>query len=141
MLLATEIVHGYNWKNIEPRAMLKVDLRKTFDSVSWDFVIAILKAIQLRDKFMNCIIQCIITTSFSINVNGQFGGYFKNTKGLRQGDALSPYLFFLVMEVFTNLLQSRFISRNIGFHSNTAELNISHIMFANNVMIFFDDLF
>ena len=45
VLLATEMVHGYNWRNISPRGMLKVDLRKAFDSVRWEFVLAALRAL------------------------------------------------------------------------------------------------
>lgn len=47
MLLATEIVHGYNKKNVAPSVVLKVDLRKAFDSVRWDFIISTLKAVKL----------------------------------------------------------------------------------------------
>ncbi|XP_019082654.1 PREDICTED: uncharacterized protein LOC109125477 [Camelina sativa] len=51
VLLATELVHGYNWRNISPRGMLKVDLRKAFNTVRWEFVIADLGAIQVPDRF------------------------------------------------------------------------------------------
>lgn len=62
-LLATKIVHGYNWKNIEPRAMLKIDLRKTFDSVRWDFIISTLRALEILKIFVIWISQCISTTT------------------------------------------------------------------------------
>ncbi|KAG7556738.1 Reverse transcriptase domain [Arabidopsis suecica] len=52
VLLATEIVHGYNWRNIESRGMLKVDLRKAFDSVRWDFIISALRAISMPERFL-----------------------------------------------------------------------------------------
>lgn len=64
--------------------------------------------------------------------------FFKSTKGLRQGDPLSPYLFVLAMEVFSKLLQSRFESGYIHHHPRTDQLSISHLMFADDVMIFFD---
>lgn len=118
--------------------MLKVDLRKAFDSVRWDFIIATLKALSIPEQFINWIVECISTPSFSVSVNGVSGGFFHSTRGVRQGDPLSPYLFVLAMESLSRLLQSRFDSGWISYHPKTAELNISHLMFADDVMIFFD---
>lgn len=75
VLLATEIVNGYNWKNIEPRAMLKVDIRKAFDSIRWDFVIATLRGLHIPEKFVNWISECLSTPSFSVSINGQSSGF------------------------------------------------------------------
>lgn len=71
-------------------------------------------------------------------MNGISGGYFKNTKGLRQGDPLSPYLFVLAMEVFSSLLHSHFQLGYIHYHPKTADLAISHLMFADDVIVVFD---
>ncbi|KAG7530870.1 Reverse transcriptase zinc-binding domain [Arabidopsis thaliana x Arabidopsis arenosa] len=82
--------------------------------------------------------SAFMPASFSIVVNGQSGGYFRSTQGLRQGDPMSPYLFVLAMEVFSGLLQSRYSSGYISYHPRTSELEISHLIFADDVMIFFD---
>ncbi|CAA7013484.1 unnamed protein product [Microthlaspi erraticum] len=140
VLLATEIVQGYNSANVSPRGMLKVDLRKAFDSVRWDFVLAVLKGLNMPDKFIGWISECLTTPCFSVSVNGVEGGFFKSSRGLKQGDPISTYLFVLVMEVFSKLLHSRFASGYISYHPRTHELNISHLMFADDVMIFFDGM-
>ena len=41
---------------------------------------------------------------FSILVNGSFG-FFQSSRGLRQEDLISPYLFVIVMELFSCLLK------------------------------------
>ena len=104
------------------------------------FPLAALGALGAPQRFINWISQCLSTASFTIAINGNSSGFFKSTKGLRQGDPLSPYLFVLAMEVFTRLLTSRFESGYINYHPGTAELNISHLMFADDVMIFLTEL-
>lgn len=135
ILLAIEIIHGYNRKDIGPRAMMKVDLRKAFDIVRWDFIIAALKGLHLPSKFICWIKECITTPSFSILINGTSTWFFKSTKGLKQGYSLAPYLFVLVMEVFSKLLHSRYASGYNSYHPNTVDLNISHLMFVDDVIL------
>ncbi|XP_010507045.1 PREDICTED: uncharacterized protein LOC104783606 [Camelina sativa] len=115
VVLATEIVQDYNRKNISERAMLKVDIRKAFDSVNWSFILSSLRAIGIPES-----------------------GFFTSSKGLRQGDPISPYLFVLGMEVFSRLLQSRFEQGYIKYHPKTSGLVLSHLMLADDIMIFFD---
>ncbi|XP_048599653.1 uncharacterized protein LOC106349786 [Brassica napus] len=69
---------------------------------------------------------------------GEAGGYFKSSRGLRQEDPLSPYLFVLAMEVFSRLLKSRYASGYIEYHPNAKPVDISHLMFADDVMVFYD---
>ncbi|WZZ11232.1 hypothetical protein YC2023_097153 [Brassica napus] len=138
VILATDLVNGYNTQAISPRGMLKVDLRKAFDSVRWDFIIASLRVLAIPEGFISLISECISTASFSVSVNGSSSGYFKSTKGIRQGDPLSPYLFVLAMESLSRLLTSRYADGNINYHPRTEQLQISHLMFADDVMIFFD---
>ncbi|XP_013624212.1 PREDICTED: uncharacterized protein LOC106330256 [Brassica oleracea var. oleracea] len=114
VLMATELVQGYNWKNITKRSILKVDLKKAFDSINWSFIFLILRALCFPDSYINLISQCITTTRFSVAVNGELGGYFKGARGLRQGDPLSPYLFVLAMEVLGQMLNKNYSTGSIG---------------------------
>lgn len=50
------------------------------------------------------IMSCVTTSSFSVRLNGKAYGNFRPTKGIRQGDSLSPYLFLICAEAFTSLL-------------------------------------
>ncbi|XP_056862412.1 uncharacterized protein LOC130510091 [Raphanus sativus] len=138
VLLATELVNGYNTQALSPRGILKVDLRKAFDCVRWDFLLAALRAIAIPESYICLISECLSTASFSVSVNGATRGFFQSTKGIRQGDPLSPYLFVLAMEGLSRLLLSRYEEGLIGYHPGTVNLKISHLMFADDVMVFFD---
>lgn len=96
--------------------LLRVDLHKAFDSVTWDFISQVLEAADFPPIFSNWIMQCLTTTSFSINVNGELCGYFKGRRGLHPGDPLSPPLFLLAMEIFANLLSVKYEADAIGYH-------------------------
>lgn len=138
VLLASDLVQGYGHKQTAPRAMLKVDLKKAFDSVRWDFILGAMKAIRIHDVFVNWISECLSTTTFSISLNGTTGGFYHNTKGIRQGDPISPYLFVLAMEVFSKILLTRYESGYINYHPRISKLKLSHLMFADDVMFFFN---
>ena len=138
VLMATDLVKGYNTNNDQPRAMLKVDLSKAFDSIRWDFILGTLRALSIPEIFINWISQCITTPTFTIAVNGVSSGHFSSSKGIRQGDPMSPYLFVLEMEAFSRLLQCRYDENIILYHPHTAQLKLTHLMFADDVMVFFD---
>ncbi|KAL1225687.1 putative ribonuclease H protein [Cardamine amara subsp. amara] len=138
VLLATELVQGFNHKSITSRGLLQVDLRKAFDSVSWDFIIHVLQSFGFPPLYINWIRQCITTPSFSITVNGDLCGFFQGKKGLRQGDPISPFLFVMAMEVFGEMLKSKYASNDIGYHPLGLNPAVTHLAFADDVMIFFD---
>ncbi|XP_075492539.1 uncharacterized protein LOC142530599 [Primulina tabacum] len=71
-----------------------------------------MKELNFPIKFVQWIMECVSTTSYSIALNGQFHGHFKGQRGLRQGDPLSPFLFTLCIEVLSRSLKR--MSRNVS---------------------------
>lgn len=69
----------------------KVDLKKAYDSVNWDFLESVLLNLRFPVQFVNWIMRCVRTTSYSICINGELQGQFNGAKGLRQG---APLLHF-----------------------------------------------
>ncbi|GJX65728.1 putative reverse transcriptase domain, reverse transcriptase zinc-binding domain protein [Tanacetum coccineum] len=80
---------------------------------------------------------CVTRTSFSIHINEDLHGYFKEKRGLRQGDPMSPYLFTLVMEVRT-LIKKRKVREECDFayHNRCSKLKIINICFADDLIMF-----
>ncbi|XP_056843331.1 uncharacterized protein LOC108808454 [Raphanus sativus] len=70
VLLASELVKDYHRESISPRCVMKIDISKAFDSVNWEFVLKILEALGFSAKFIHLIGLCIMTPSFSVQVNG-----------------------------------------------------------------------
>ena len=79
--------------------MMKVDIRKAFDTVDWKFLHAIFLAFEFPIWLVSRIMECITSARFSIFVNGELADHFPTMKGLRQGDLMLPFLFVLAMEV------------------------------------------
>ncbi|XP_026419755.1 uncharacterized protein LOC113315713 [Papaver somniferum] len=137
ILLAHEIVRNYHKSISSPRCALKIDLHKAFDSVSWGAIVAVMKKFGLPKKLIDWIYICISTAKFSVMINGSPYGYFGAERGLRQGCPLSPYLFVMVMEVFSGLLQQQVSSGNYGLHPKCRATNLTYLCFADDVLVFF----
>nr|GEV99763.1 hypothetical protein [Tanacetum cinerariifolium] len=88
------------------------------------------KHFDFLELMVKWIMNCVSSTSFTVNVNGDHTGFFKGMWGLRQGDPLSPYLFTLVIEVF-NLVLRREIDKNLTFR-----LHCSVAVLKNAISIF-----
>ena len=111
ILLATEFFKGYGRANVSPRCMLKIDLKKAYDSLEWSFLHDVMKELGFPETFVQWIFACITTVSYSILINGRPCAPFEAKKGLRQA---APFLFAIGMEYLTRLMQQLY--KNPNFH-------------------------
>ncbi|KAL9662864.1 hypothetical protein QQ045_027699 [Rhodiola kirilowii] len=134
--LVQELLCKYNQKNVSKRCMLKINISKAYDMVDWRFLKRILEIFGFPIKFVGWIMSCVTSAHFSVLINGSLEGYFASSRGLRQGDPISPYLFTLVMEVFSRILGHTRQSNDFSFHPKCAGISLSHLMFADDIIIF-----
>ncbi|XP_039025208.1 uncharacterized protein LOC120158443 [Hibiscus syriacus] len=134
-LLAQEIVKGYSRKSLSPRCAIKIDLLKAFDYVNWEFFMVVLEAIGLPLKFCSWIKVCATSTKFSVSLNGSLVGYFNGARGVRQGDPLSLYLFVLVMNVLSSLLDVSAKNGIFKYHPKCKRISLTHLCFADDLLV------
>uniref|UniRef100_A0A2N9F2D7 Reverse transcriptase domain-containing protein n=1 Tax=Fagus sylvatica TaxID=28930 RepID=A0A2N9F2D7_FAGSY len=129
-------------KRRQPGVICKLDIEKAYDHVNWNCLIHLMDTMGFGTKWQCWIRACISTVRYSVLINGSPAGFFGSSRGLRQGDPLSPLLFLLVMEILSKILKKVEDSGLIrGFQasrSGVPGLSISHILFADDTMIMCD---
>ncbi|KAJ9536237.1 hypothetical protein OSB04_un000586 [Centaurea solstitialis] len=137
ILMAHELVVGYHLSKGPPRCAFKIDLRKAYDMVNWEYLFNMLQGLGFHPVLIRWIKEMVSTTSFSLCLNGESVGYFQGERGIRQGDPLSPYLFTIIMEGFGMLFKNCIAEAEaFGYHHGCADLHLTHLCFADDLFVF-----
>lgn len=137
ILVAQEITHSFQLTSWKHKAfMLKIDLAKAFDRIEWSFIRRALLRKGLHSHFVNLILECICSATFSVNINGQPFGSFKGSRGIRQGCPLSPYLFILAVNELSLSMQEALNTNHLsGIQLGPACPSIHSLMFADDLIV------
>nr|GEU32881.1 RNA-directed DNA polymerase, eukaryota [Tanacetum cinerariifolium] len=131
--ILNELVQWCKKKNNQAM-IFKVDFKKAYDSIRWDFLDDMLKKFRFGEKWCNWIQSCLRSSRGSVIVNGSPTKEFEFYKGLKQGDLLSRFLFILVMESLHVSFQ-RVV--DVGLFKGivlSLSLNISHLFYADDAI-------
>jgi hypothetical protein len=127
-------------KSGDPGVLCKLDMEKAYDHVDWNFLLYLLKRCGFGERWCTWIKHCISSVRFSVLINGSPFGFFGSSRGVRQGDPLSPFLFVLVMEAFSRMISAIYTRGLIsGFSVGSREqdrVEVSHLLFADDTLIF-----
>ena len=102
-LALQEIIHERK-RTKEPDILLKLDFEKAYDRVSWIFLRQVLLSRGFSDVWVHRVMKLVTGGQTTISVNGEIGSFFRNRRGLRQGDPMSPLLFNFVVDTLAALL-------------------------------------
>jgi ribonuclease HI len=116
----------------------KLDLSKAYDRVDWNFLEKAMMKMGFCTTWTNWIMACVRSVRFSVRINGSTLDTFTPSRGLRQGDPLSPYLFLLVGEALTCILKNEVTKGSITpLKVARRAPGISHLLFADDCLLFF----
>ncbi|KAG7600109.1 Ribonuclease H domain [Arabidopsis suecica] len=116
---------------------IKTDMSKAYDRVEWSFLQALMLKMGFAQKWVDLISYCVSSVSYKILLNGVPRGSIRPTRGIRQGDPLSPFLFILCTEALVaNLKEAEWHGRIQGLQVSRASPSTSHLLFADDSLFF-----
>ena len=107
VLVAFETMHSIDQRRKGKEAFMavKLDMSKPYDTVEWAYLEAVMRRMGFHEKWISLIMMCVTTVEYSVLINGEAKGKINPTRGLRQGDPISPYLFLLCTEGLSAMLK------------------------------------
>lgn len=115
---------------------MKLDIQKAYDMVDWRFLCKTLEVFGFSHQWINLIYKCISTTKISVLVNGSPEGFFEISRGIRQGDPLSPFLYIIMAEAFGRSLTRAYNEHDIKGITVTKNIpNITHQQNADDTIL------
>ena len=106
ILSAYETLHTMHTRMYGKKGYMavKLDMSKANDRVEWRFLEEVMKKLGFAEQWKKLVMMCVCTANYAVLVNGSPLGRIFPTKGIRQGDPISPYLFLLCAEALSSLL-------------------------------------
>ena len=138
ILIAFESSHHMKTNCIGKKGFMamKLDMSKVYDRVKWVFLEWILLKLGFQESWVALIMECITTVSYSVLMNGEPKCMITPSRGLRQGDPLSLYLFLFYAKGLNALLRNVAIGGDIqGFSICRNGPKLTHLYFANDCLI------
>ncbi|KAH6818323.1 hypothetical protein C2S51_001926 [Perilla frutescens var. frutescens] len=137
IFLASEGVNTLNRTHAGRNMAIKVDITKAFDTLQWPFLSRVLRSFGFPAKFCSWITGILTSARLSVLINGSPCGYFECSRGVRQGDPLSPLLFGIAEEMLSYLLSNVVLHKSLKPMSYSRGFDFTtHILYADDVFNF-----
>ena len=115
---------------------MKLDMHKAYDRVEWVFLRNMMEKLGFNSLWIEMMMACVSSVKYRVQFNSQETEEFTPTRGIRQGDPLSPYLFLLCAECLSSMLQYEEEVGGIeGIKVCRNAPSVSHLLFADDSLI------
>lgn len=117
--------------------VVKLDMAKAYDRVSWIFLMKVLRKFGFSEVIIDMVWRRIFNNCYYVLINGQGNGFFQSSRGLKQGDPLSPTLFIIAAEVLARGLDSLHKDKDFkryGMLKRSPEIN--HLSYVDDTILF-----
>ncbi|XP_023871998.2 uncharacterized protein LOC111984613 [Quercus suber] len=139
VLVASETMHHISQKRKGKigEMALKLDMSKAYDRVEWCCLHQIMLKLGFSERWVGLIMQCVSSVTYAVRINGVPQGHITPSRGLRQGDPLSPYLFLFCAEGLSAMFHQAVQRRRLrGIAASRSGPKLSHLFFADDSLIF-----
>jgi hypothetical protein len=139
-LVAFECFHYIQQEKDPEKSMCayKLDLSKAYDRVDCTFLEQAMQKIGFDHRWVKWIMTCVTTVKYQVKFNGAILDSFAPSRGLRQGDPLSPFLFLFVADGLSALLRKEVLANQIEPVKVCRRApGVSHLLFADDTLLFF----
>lgn len=139
VLITHEVLHYLHTSGAKKRCYMavKTDMSKAYDRIEWYFVRLVLEKLGFHHVWVNWIMECVTSVSYTYLLNGSAQGLVRRQRGLRQGDPLSPYIFIMCSEVLSRLCKKAQSEEKLtGIKVGKESPRINHLLFADDTMFF-----
>lgn len=107
-------------------------MSKAYDLVEWSFIEKLMLKLGFRSEWENLVMDCVWTMEYSVCLNCAIGSAFHPSRGLRQGDPLSLYLF-----LFSSVLKlAKSDELTKGVRIGRSNITLTHLFFADDSILF-----
>lgn len=120
-------------------SVLKLDMSKAYERVEWDFLANVMSRLGFHLEWITLVIRCVCSVTYTVGLNNASGDTFSLSRGLRQRDSFSPYLFLICAEGFSTILndaKQKGIMKEVKM--GKCELTVNHLLFVDDCMLFGD---
>lgn len=139
LIIAHEAFHALKRKEKGGKDFMaiKLDMNRAYDRLEWSFLEKILLAYGFAPRWVSRVLKLVSSVSYSYKVNGHISSSITPQRGLRQGDPISPYLFILVVDALSHLINKVVLDGRLqGFQLARGAPTLTHLFFADDALLF-----